>query len=54
MYILESKNFFSPFQYGFRKNRSSLDTLVRLETDILNAFAQKEHFIAVFFDIQKA
>ena len=48
MYILESKNFLSPFQYWFQKNRSSLDALVRMATGILNAFALKEHLVAEF------
>lgn len=44
----------SKFQAGFRKNRSTLDNLSTLETHIMTSFAQNEHLVAVFFDIEKA
>ena len=51
---LEKNNKLSKYQCGFRKNRSTLDQLVRLETFIRNAFINKEHVVAVFFDLEKA
>lgn len=51
---LEKKNYISPNQYGFRKLRSCPDALARLETDIRESFARKQHLVAVFFDIAKA
>ncbi len=43
-----------PYQCGFRKNRSTLDHLVCLESYIRNAFIRKEHAVAIFFDLEKA
>ena len=54
VYFLESNNLLTPFQCGFRQGRSTLDHLVRLETLIRNAFAAYQHFVAVFFDLEKA
>ena len=51
---LEEYNIISEFQFGFRKHRSTIDALLRLQTDILESFTRKEHLIAVFFDIEKA
>lgn len=53
-YYMESKGLFSSYQCGFRKGRSTIDAMVRLETDIKKALAMKEVIVAVFFDIQKA
>ena len=41
-------------QSGFRKNRSTTDQLVRLETFIREVFVQKQHTVAVFFDLEIA
>ena len=54
MWILETNGIISPMQYGFRKNRSTSDVLVRLETEVRNTFALRKSLIAVFFDIEKA
>ena len=54
VYQLESVNFFSQYQYGFRKNRSTVDSLSKLQSDIYNSFSLKNHLIAVFFDLEKA
>ena len=51
---LENRQVISNFQFGFRKHRSTIDALLRIQTDILDAFSRKEHTIAVFFDIKKA
>ncbi|XP_055940827.1 uncharacterized protein LOC129971257 [Argiope bruennichi] len=54
VHILEEKEFISPFQSGFRKNRSTIDNLLALETDIRMAFIKRNHLVSVFFDINKA
>ena len=53
-YFMESKGLFAGYQSGFRKGRSTLDAMIRLETDIRKALAMKEVLVAVFFDIEKA
>ena len=54
IWYLESNNFISKFQSGFRAERSTNDNLVRLETFIRDAFIKREHVVAVFFDLEKA
>ena len=53
-WYLESNNYISDFQYGFRKNRSTLDPLLNLTNDIQQGFANHKQTIGVFFDIEKA
>jgi len=38
----------------FEKHRGTVAHLVRLESYIRDAFVQKQHVIAVFFDLEKA
>ena len=54
VWYLEINNLISPVQSGFRSERSTNDNLVRLESFIHDAFAKKEHVVAVFFDLEKA
>ena len=54
MWYLENDNLISTAQSGFRKNRSTIDHLVRLETFIREGFIRGEHTVAVFFDLEKA
>ncbi|KAG1696611.1 RNA-directed DNA polymerase from mobile element jockey [Nymphon striatum] len=42
------------YQSGFRRNRSTIDHLVRFETLVREAFIRREHLAAVFFDLEKA
>ena len=51
-WFLEQKNFIANIQSGFRKQRSTVDHLVRLETFIREALANKEHVVTVFFDLE--
>ena len=44
----------TPMQSGGVRNRSTVDHLVRLEDTIRTAFASQEHFISIFFDLEKA
>lgn len=54
MWYLETNNLISPAQAGFRRHRSTIDQLTHLETAIQESFAERNHLVAVFFDIQKA
>ena len=54
VWFLESNNILTNIQCGFRKNRSTIDQLVRLETFIRDALVNKEHAVSVFFDLEKA
>jgi len=54
MWYLESQNFLTPVQYGFRKVRSVSDALLSLESSICEAFANNHHQVTVFFDLEKA
>ena len=53
-HIVESNNLISGNQTGFRKNYSTNDHLVRLESFIRDAFIKKEHCVAIFSDLEKA
>ena len=56
LWVLESKGLLASEQCGFRKKkkRSTADQLVRFDSFIRNVFAQKEHVLAIFFDLEKA
>ncbi|MDA3086478.1 reverse transcriptase domain-containing protein, partial [Campylobacter sp. CS_ED1] len=54
IWYLESNEIITNLQSGFRKNRSTTDHLVRLETLIREAFKRKHHLVSVFFDLEKA
>ena len=41
-------------QFGFRKQRSTIDAISKITTKILNEFRIKERTSAIFFDIEKA
>ena len=51
---LESKNIINPFQSGFRKGRSTIDQLVRLQHDVLYAKNRGRSVVAVFLDLEAA
>ena len=57
-YHLESNNLLSNNQSGFRNNRSTLDQLIRLESNIKlafnNKYKSKRYLIAIFLDLEKA
>ena len=54
MWHLEKNRLLSDEQCGFRKGRSTVDHLVRFDTYIREAFARRQHVVAVFFDLEKA
>ena len=51
---LNHKNFVNDNQFGYRRGRSTIDNLVKLQTDISEAFQRKEQLVAIFFDLEKA
>ncbi|KAI5756508.1 hypothetical protein M8J77_025578 [Diaphorina citri] len=53
-YFLDSNKLLVPQQSGCRKNRSTLDNLVNLQTDISNAIINKQFLLCTFFDIKFA
>ena len=54
VWFLEKYNVISPHQAGFQKNRSVLDHIVRLDTDIKKSLVQKNYTVAIFLDFEKA
>ncbi|MEO0790898.1 MAG: reverse transcriptase family protein, partial [Bacteroidota bacterium] len=54
VWILESRKLLSNRQFGFRKNRSTMDPLLMLSREVQHAIASQNQTIAVFFDIEKA
>jgi len=54
VWYLEKLKLITPVQSGFRKQRSTTDQLVRLETFVREAFVNKQHTVAIFFDLEKA
>ena len=54
VWFLEKNKLIAAVQSGFRKQRGTLDHLVRFETFIREAFIKKEHVVSVFFYIESA
>ena len=54
MWYLENNNMITELQNGFRANRSTTDSIVKLENDIHHAMAEGLHTIVVLFDLTKA
>ena len=51
---LVMKKILTTAQCGCQKGRSTTDHLLRLENAIRTAYAHKEHFISIFFDLERA
>ena len=51
---LEDNGFFSKYQSGFRKSKTTNDHLFRLSQTIMESFNRGEHVIAAFLDVEKA
>ena len=54
VWFLEKNKLIAAVQSAFRKQRGTLDHLVRFETFIREAFIKKEHVVSVFFDLESA
>ena len=50
----EDNGFFSKYQSGFRKFKSTNDHLFRLSQTIMESFNWREHVIAAFLDVENA
>lgn len=53
-YYLEKENLLNPAQAGFRKNRSTMDQLLRLHSASVNAINTGQYNRAIFLDFKKA
>jgi hypothetical protein len=53
IYTLEQKEVIPEQQFGFRKNRSTSDAHIILESRIQEAFKNKQHFLLVSLDLAK-
>ncbi len=53
-WFLETNNLLTNIQCGFRKQRSTIDHLIRLESFIRNGVINKQHVVSIFFDLEKA
>jgi len=51
---IEGNNLLSMYQYGFRKNHSTDNPMLKLVNYITNAWERKEHVIGIFCDLKKA
>ena len=51
---LEDNGFFSKYQSGFRKSKSTNDHRFCLSQTIMESFSRGEHVIAAFLDVEKA
>jgi hypothetical protein len=54
VYYLERNNILAETQSGFRSQRGTADQLVRMEMWVREGLVNKEHVVAVFFDLEKA
>lgn len=53
-WYVESQGLLAPSQYGFRKGKSTMDSLGIITTDIRLAFSNNEFLLAAFLDISAA
>ena len=53
-WYVESNGFLNKNQYGFRKGKSTMDSIAILTTDIRLAFSRNESLLAAFLDIKGA
>jgi hypothetical protein len=54
VWYIESNKLLTIYQSGFRKHRSTIDHLIKLESFIRESFVLGEHNVAIFFDLEKA
>ena len=53
VWFIESNNLFTNCQCSFRSRRSTMDYVVRRATSMREAIIQKQHLVAIFFDLEK-
>jgi len=54
IWFLETNNIINPAQSAYRKNRSTLDHLIRLTDSINKTINNKRHTVGIFFDFSHA
>ena len=54
VWYLEYNGIITAYQSGFRKKRSTIDQIIRLESAVREAFINKEHLVTVYIDLEKA
>jgi len=54
MHFIEERGLMACCQSGFRKGRSTIDSVICLEDEIRKAQIKKETVVAVFFAVEKA
>lgn len=54
LYKIEKGSVLTEYQSGFRKGRSTIDPIIRLEDEIRKVQVNREMVISVFFDVEKA
>ena len=54
MWYLEKEGRIDERQFGFIKQRSTIDTISKITIIIINGFRIKQRTSAIFFDIEKA
>lgn len=54
MFTLEQADFINRNQFGFRRNKRTTDSLMKLNNYIIDCLEQKNHIQLVSFDIKKA
>ena len=54
IWYLEYNAIITAYQSGFRKKRSTIDQIIRLESAVRETFINKGHLVAVYFDLEKA
>lgn len=54
IHFIEERGLMASCQSGFRKGRSTIDSIIRLEDEIRKAKIKKETVVAVFLDVEKA
>ena len=54
MAFLIEQNIIVDYQFGFQKNKSTLDPLVQLDYAIRNTIIEDEYLVDVFLDLEKA
>ena len=54
IWYLEYNAIITAYQSGFRKKRSTIDQIIRLESAVREVFINNDHLVAVYFDLEKA
>ena len=54
MSFLEHMDILDPEQFGFRKNRSTIDAITYLIESVIDSLDRREHVLSIFLDLSKA